>query len=267
MNILKTIGGKILYYIAKIISFVLGVFIGILEIIVGLLVNVARSIGALISLGGCFFLLFLASPLGIALLFNPLTLLMIAFFVIVPILGTKFISFLQYSKYTITEYLFDRAEYLLEGKESRYTTFNEYGNKYKRMQEEKYRQEQKERQEQQQREWEERFRQWNEYQRSQGGYSHYRTNWGYNQQEDFGNGQPFVNPSIEFKRKYQESCDLLDLSYDTDIYQVKLAYRKKAKQYHPDINKSDDATKIFQKINDAYEFLSEANIERYKNMN
>lgn len=71
----------------------------------------------------------------------------------------------------------------------------------------------------------------------------------------------------EFKQKYEKSCDILDLPYDTDKYQVKLAYRKKAKENHPDINRSPDATSKFQEINDAYGFLSDENIERYKRMN
>ena len=49
-------------------------------------------------------------------------------------------------------------------------------------------------------------------------------------------------------------------------YEIKLAYRKKAKKYHPDLNKSPDATEMFQRINEAYEFLSDENIERYKNI-
>ena len=61
--------------------------------------------------------------------------------------------------------------------------------------------------------------------------------------------------------------NLLGLPMDADIYQVKLAYRKKAKEYHPDINRAENATETFQKINDAYEFLSEGNIERYKKLN
>jgi hypothetical protein len=62
-------------------------------------------------------------------------------------------------------------------------------------------------------------------------------------------------------------ADILGVSYNADKYQIKLAYRKKAKEYHPDINKSPDATKMFQQITDAYEFLSEENISRYRNMN
>ena len=52
---------------------------------------------------------------------------------------------------------------------------------------------------------------------------------------------------------------------NTDIYDVKLAYRKLAKKYHPDLNKEPGAKEKFQEINDAYEFLSEENIKKYKN--
>ena len=34
--------------------------------------------------------------------------------------------------------------------------------------------------------------------------------------------------------------------------------------YHPDINKDANATQQFQAIQDAYEFLNEDNIQRYK---
>lgn len=266
MNILKIMTGKTLYYIAKLISFILDVLIGIVELIVGFVVNIARGFIALLGLGGCFFIFILAGPLGISLLLNPFSLLTIMFFIIFPILGTKFVSFLKYVRYMITQYLFDRAAYLLEGKKNRYKTFNEYGNKYKKMEEEKYRREQKERQEKQQREWEEKFKRWNEYQSSQRRNNGYGNNWWGDHNANFGNGQTFINPSIEFKSKYEKSCELLGVQNDADKYQIKLAYRKKAKQYHPDLNKSPDATKLFQQINDSYEFLSDGNVERYKSM-
>lgn len=266
MNILKIMTGKTLYYIANVISFMLDVLIGIIELVVGFTVNIAKGFIALIGLGGCFFFFILAGPIGISLLMNPISLLTIMFFIIFPILGTKFVSFLKFVKYMITEYLFDRAAYLLEGKKKRFKTFNEYGNKYKRMEEEKYRREQKERQERQQREWEEKFRRWNEYQKSQRSYTGNGNNWWGYQNANYGNGQIFTNPSIEFKSKYEKSCNLLGVPYDADKYQIKLAYRKKAKQYHPDLNKSPEATKLFQQINESYEFLSDGNIERYKSM-
>jgi len=76
----------------------------------------------------------------------------------------------------------------------------------------------------------------------------------------------YQNPSVEFKKKYEESCNLLGVGYDADKYEIKLAYRKKAKEYHPDINKSSNATEMFQKVSDAYEFLNDDNIERYKKL-
>ena len=65
----------------------------------------------------------------------------------------------------------------------------------------------------------------------------------------------------------QDFYDVLGVSRDASKDEIKKAYRKLSKKYHPDINKSPNATEMFQKINDAYEFLSEGNIERYKKMN
>lgn len=263
MNIFRKILGKTLYYFAKFVSAVLDGLITIVEFIVSLVLNIGRGLLALITAGGCLFLLlFFLGPFGIILLLNPFTITLILILIIVPILGTKFVSYLKYLKYMITEYLFDRADHLIEGKESRFQSFNEYGATYRRMEEEKRRKEQQRRQEQQQREWEERFRQWSQYQQQQrtGGYGAYGQNTGY------GPGSGYANPAIEFKRKYEKSCDMLGVEYNADKYQIKLAYRKKAKEYHPDINKSPNATEMFQKINEAYEFLSDAHIERYKNL-
>lgn len=262
MNILKKIWGKTIYGIASILSVVFDVFINIVEFIVRLVINIGRGFLALISMGGCLLIM----VLGPALLFNPITFFGILFLVIFPILGTKFISYLKYVKYMVTEFLFDHADNLIKGKKAQFDSFNEYGNKYKRMEEEKIRREQQRRQAEQQREWEERFRQWSEYQNSQrgnysGGYGNYGGNY-----QNTGYGNTYVNPNIEFKSKYEKSCDLLGVSYDADKYQIKLAYRKKAKEYHPDLNKSPDATTIFQQINSAYEFLSDDNVERYKSI-
>ena len=263
MNILKKTWGNILYIIAKIVSVVFDVFIGVVEFIVRIVISVGRGVLGIISMGGCLLIMIL----GPALLLNPLTLFGIVFLLIFPILGTKFISYLKYIKYMVTEYLFDHADNLIKGKKVEFGTFNEYGSKYRRIEEEKRRREQQQRQAEQQREWEERFRKWAEYQNAQrgssgyGGYSSYGGNY---QNTEYGNS--YVNPNIEFKSKYEKSCDLLGVSYDSDKYQIKLAYRKKAKEYHPDLNKSPDATVVFQQINNAYEFLSDDNIERYKNI-
>ena len=37
--------------------------------------------------------------------------------------------------------------------------------------------------------------------------------------------------------------------------EVKRAFLMKAKQFHPDVNKSADAPKVFSQINEAYETL------------
>ncbi|MBU5312113.1 J domain-containing protein [Tissierella carlieri] len=262
MNIFNKIWGKTLYGIASVTSVIFDVFIGIVEFIVGLVINIGRGFLALISMGGCLLIM----VLGPALLLNPMTFFTILFLVIFPILGTKFVSYLKYIRYMITEFLFDHADNLINGRKAEFGSFNEYGNKYKRMEEEKRRKEQQRRQEEEQRQWEERFRQWSEYQNSQrgsnyGGYGGYGGNY-----QNAGYGNNYVNPNIEFKSKYEKSCDLLGVGYDSDKYQIKLAYRKKAKEYHPDLNKSPDATTMFQQINNAYEFLSDDNIERYKSI-
>lgn len=75
----------------------------------------------------------------------------------------------------------------------------------------------------------------------------------------------FVN-DLGFKEKYQKACDTLGVSYTSDQYEIKLAYRKLAKKFHPDISTDPNATEKFQKINDAYDFLSSENINKYKNM-
>lgn len=56
------------------------------------------------------------------------------------------------------------------------------------------------------------------------------------------------------KRDYYE---VLGLSKDATKDQIRSAYRKLAKEYHPDINKSPDAPKKFQEVQEAYDVLSD----------
>lgn len=255
MNIFKKTYGNILRGVGNILNFLLNGLIVINEVIVSITLTIGRGLLGLLGFGGCLIIFFIAGPFGLIFLLHPAILLPILFLILVPILGTKLISYLKYIKYMVTEFLFDRADYLIEGKINEFSSFNEYGNKYKKMEEEKRNKERQRRQAEQQKEWEARFRQWNQqqgqyYQGSRDGYQ-----------------QGYANPAIDFKSKYETSCDLLGIGYDTDKYEAKLAYRKKAKEYHPDINNSPNATEMFQKVNDAYEFLSDDNINRYKNMN
>lgn len=260
MNIFKKLYGKTIYGLANIVELILNVFIYIVELIVGLVKRIGRGVVSIISMGGIFFFLLV----GPRLLFNPLTSMMIFFLIVIPILGSKFVSYLKYVRYATIEYLFDYADKLTSGRRAQFQTFSEYGRKYKKAEEERRKREREKRQKEQQKEWEERFKQWGEYQRTQGnasygGYSRSNQSYGY------GN-QTYINPNIDFKNRYEKSCDLLGIDYFSDKYQIKLSYRKKAKEYHPDINKDPKATEKFQEINGAYEFLSDDNIERYKSL-
>ena len=56
------------------------------------------------------------------------------------------------------------------------------------------------------------------------------------------------------KRDYY---DVLGISKGASDDEIKKAYRKLAKQYHPDVNKAPDAEAKFKEINEAYEVLSD----------
>lgn len=261
MNIFKNIYGKLLYYLARFLSSILNGLINGIEFIVDLVAKVGKRLLVLfiglISMGGCLFIFILGSY-SFFLLSNPIILFVILLFIAIPILGNSLVSYLKYFRYMVTEYLFDRSDYLLKGKKLTFQSLSEYGERYRRMEEERRRRERQRRQEEQAKMWEERFRQWHRYQEQRGGYWQQGT--GYNP------GQGFANPAIEFKQKYEESCDILGVDYKAGRDEIRMAYRRKAKKYHPDISRRPNATEMFQKVNDAYEFLSDANIERYKSL-
>lgn len=56
------------------------------------------------------------------------------------------------------------------------------------------------------------------------------------------------------KRDYY---DVLGIAKGASEQEIKKAYRKLAKQYHPDVNKEADAESKFKEINEAYEVLSD----------
>ena len=55
------------------------------------------------------------------------------------------------------------------------------------------------------------------------------------------------------KRDYYE---VLGVPRDADENAIKSAYRKLARTFHPDVNKSDNAEESFKEVNEAYEILS-----------
>ena len=54
-----------------------------------------------------------------------------------------------------------------------------------------------------------------------------------------------------------EFVDVLGITSAASDKEIKRAFLLKAKQYHPDVNKSADAAKVFAQINEAYETLSD----------
>mmetsp|Transcript_27952 Transcript_27952/g.39303 ORF Transcript_27952/g.39303 Transcript_27952/m.39303 type:complete len:442 (+) Transcript_27952:129-1454(+) len=59
---------------------------------------------------------------------------------------------------------------------------------------------------------------------------------------------------------------MLGISRGADTKEIKSAYRKLAKQYHPDANPGEDTTEKFQDINRAYEVLSDPDLKKKYDM-
>jgi len=59
---------------------------------------------------------------------------------------------------------------------------------------------------------------------------------------------------MNYRKDYYK---ILGLTEDTNKTEIKKAYKKLARKYHPDINKSKNAEKKFKQINEAYNILSD----------
>lgn len=57
--------------------------------------------------------------------------------------------------------------------------------------------------------------------------------------------------------KYKDYYETLGISRSASEAEIKSAYRKLARKYHPDINKTKEAEEKFKDINEAYEVLSD----------
>lgn len=55
---------------------------------------------------------------------------------------------------------------------------------------------------------------------------------------------------------------LLGARRDAGDHELKRAYRKMAKRWHPDVSQEDDAAEMFKRINDAYQILSDARLRK-----
>jgi curved DNA-binding protein len=57
--------------------------------------------------------------------------------------------------------------------------------------------------------------------------------------------------------KYQDYYQILGVPRDAEKSDIKKAYRKLARRYHPDVNSEADAEEKFKEINEAYEVLKD----------
>jgi hypothetical protein len=240
--------GNIIGGFAKAHAFVLDGLIYLVETGVLLAKSFIKGCVLILSMGGCLVFFLLIGPLGRWLFLHPGLLTFVFILVLFPLLGAASIPWLKYFRQVSVQYLVNLSRFLQNPEQYAYRPWSYFKRAYQKAQDEAERRERAWR-EQQQRAWEERFRQWQQQDRT------WQTG-----------GQPLRNPYDDFKQKYEASCAVLDLPVTTDPNKIKLAYRKKAKTHHPDINKAPDATRRFQEINEAYAFLNEDNIRRYQNI-
>ncbi|HXK95458.1 MAG TPA: DnaJ domain-containing protein, partial [bacterium] len=57
--------------------------------------------------------------------------------------------------------------------------------------------------------------------------------------------------------KYKDYYEILGVKRDASEEEIKKAYRKLARKYHPDMNKDPEAENRFKEINEAHEVLSD----------
>ena len=283
---MKKFLGHILNGVGKFIEVFLNIIIFLVQLATSIFDGIKQMIAALFVGGGCLLVFFILNPVVLYSITKKKYIMTILFLsVVVPILGVKGVSYLKYIQYMATEYFYDKADFYLHGKKRTFDKISDYGKKYKAHIEELERLKKQKEQEEREKAFEERFNSafggtyytfgedinfedlfgeggfFDAF--NQGGY--YYNQGSFNQQGNYNSqGQNYAG--IGFKNSYEEAIRILGLTTDADKYEIKLKYRQLAKKYHPDLNKEEGAKEMFQKINNAYEFLSDENIERYKRL-
>lgn len=62
---------------------------------------------------------------------------------------------------------------------------------------------------------------------------------------------------LYYQKTIHDFCATLGVAWNADAKELKTAFRKLAKQYHPDANPNQDTTEQFKAINEAYQVLSD----------
>lgn len=241
--------GELYSILSKILDGLLSFIINFLNFVLNIITNIRNAF----MIFGVFIIIGLFNPLiAFFVLTRRITWVLFFIFVLIPLFGKNTVKGLDYLRYMVTEYLFDKSELHLYGEKMRHNSLKSYGTEYLKKIEE------------------ERQRKYREYQKAQQEYWENLFNEFYKNQRAYSNGsqknQTYYDPTNDFIKKYENSCKILGIEPTADKGLIQRAYRNMAKKYHPDINKGPDATEQFQKINEANAFLGEENINRYKNI-
>ncbi|MDY6064790.1 MAG: DnaJ domain-containing protein [Finegoldia sp.] len=257
--------GKISRGFAIVIDFLLGFFIALIATLINLTKGFRLLIFSILSFG-CFFIIitpFILARYGWLLA-------LVIFIIVFPFFGNFLLVYLECFYYALTSFLYGYSDYYLGNREA-YESFSYYKEEYIRNKELEERRAREERQRRMQEEWNRRINDWFNQQGfdwssfDQGSSKGYYDYGNYRQGYQNSGYQSQANPLDDFAKSYENYCHVLGVSYDASQEEIKKSYRKLAKKYHPDINKSAGSTEKFQEVNNAYDFLNdEENVARYR---